>query len=95
MANFGSDPLAIRLTGACLAAVFLYSAVTKALDRRAAVAEFADIGIPFATVALPAVVALQLLGGVALVIGVLDRIAAPTLAAFTVAAALACHRFDG
>lgn len=95
LANVGSDPLVIRLIGACLAAVFLHSAVTKALDRRAAVSEFADTGIQFAPVALPAVIALQLFGSVALLAGVFDRVAALALAVFTIAATLVGHRVAG
>jgi len=76
-----------------LAAVFLFSGTVKALDWQGAIGEFEQIGVPFAPVAVAATVAVQLLAGLAIVIGGQVRAATAALAAFTVAATLIGHPF--
>jgi putative oxidoreductase len=76
-----------------LAAVFLYSGAVKLTGWRAAIAEFDLLGMPVPDLAVPAVVAVQLLGGFAMVLGWRFRAAAAVLAAFTVAATLIGHPF--
>lgn len=90
-----ADPADAALLAArlCLGAVFLYSGATKALDFSGAVAEFAALGLPLTAAAVLATVAVQLAGGLGVVLGLHARAAALLLAAFTVAATLIGHRF--
>ncbi|RWI54766.1 MAG: DoxX family protein [Mesorhizobium sp.] len=82
--------LIVRL---CLAAVFLFSGITKAMDWQGALAEFGSIGLPAPALAVTATAAVQVLAGLAVAIGWRARLAALTLAGFTVVATLIGHPF--
>lgn len=82
--------LAARL---CLAAVFLYSGVTKLIFWSAGIEEFAALGLPMPTLVLAATIALQTGAGLALALGWQSKPAALALAAFTVVATLIGHPF--
>lgn len=60
--------------------MFASGAVRKLADTGAFAATFRDSGIPFADVLAPVVAVLELLGGVALAIGVVTRVSAAVLA---------------
>lgn len=77
----------------CLATVFLYSGAVKALDWEAAVAEFVQLGLPIPSLAVATTIAVQLLAGLAVVVGLQVPLAAMVLAAFTVTATLIGHPF--
>lgn len=76
-----------------LAALFVYSAVTKLRDWPAGLAEVRALGLPAPALALAGTVALQLGGGAMLAAGWQARWAAAALAAFTLAASLLAHPF--
>ncbi|MGF1632126.1 MAG: DoxX family protein [Kiloniellaceae bacterium] len=76
-----------------LAAVFLYSGVVKLVGWQVAISEFELLGVPLPAVAVAAMVAVQLLGGLAIALGWQFRAAAAALAAFTVVATLIGHPF--
>ena len=72
-----------------IAAMFIDAGVPKISAFAATQAYMASAGVPGAL--LPAVIALEVLGGVALILGYRTRIVAMAMAAFTVFAALLFH----
>lgn len=83
-------PLAARI---CLSAVFLYSGLTKLLDLPAAYQEVVGLGLPFPWAALAVTLAVQLAGGLMVLLGWHARLGAFILAAFTIVATLWAHGF--
>jgi putative oxidoreductase len=75
----------------CLSAIFLISAVEKLMAPAAVVADIESVGLPFAWLGFSVAVAIELLGGLALVTGYALRWGAGILAAFTVVAGLIFH----
>lgn len=75
----------------CLAAVFLYSGLDKLVNWPGAVAEAQGLGLPLPAFAMAATVAVQLTGGLAVLLGAFARIGAALLLVFTVAATLLAH----
>ena len=86
-------PYGTLLARVLLAAVFLYSGQDKLRHWKAAVSEVAEIGLPWPRLFAGATIALQLLGGLAVLSGVGAALGAAMLAAFTIAATLLGHRF--
>lgn len=78
---------------AMLAAVFLFSGITKAFMPDQAVAEFAALGLPVPEVVVAAVALFQLGAGALLLFGLWVVPAALALAGFTLAATLIGHPF--
>lgn len=76
-----------------LAAPFAVSGVTKLLGFEGTVAEVAGMGLPLPSLFAAGTVALQLLGSLAIVTGVLAGVGALALAGFTVVATLLAHAF--
>ena len=76
-----------------LAAVFLVSAVHKAVWYRRAVVEFRQAGIPLIPITLPATIVLHTFAPVAIIAGVYVVEAALALALFTIAATVKVHNF--
>ena len=72
-----------------IAAMFIDAGVPKIGAFAATQAYMASAGVPGAL--LPAVIALEVLGGIALILGYRTRIVAMAMAAFTVLAALLFH----
>lgn len=72
-----------------LAAIFLVSGVSKISTYAATAGYMATAGVP--TVLLPAVIALELGGSIAIVLGWQTRVAALALAAFSVIAGIVFH----
>lgn len=56
---------------------------------------FEGMGVPMAAVAAPAVSVIEFVGGIALALGVLTRLAAPALAVVMLGATLLVHRPNG
>jgi putative oxidoreductase len=86
----GAVFLAARL---CLAAVFLYSGVTKLLSWSGAIEEFAALGLPMPALVLAATIVVQCGAAMAVAVGWRSGPAALALAAFTVAATVVGHPF--
>jgi putative oxidoreductase len=81
-------PLAGRVL---LSAIFLLSGVSKISAPAATLAYISSVGLPFAHLGLAIAVLVEVVGGVALVLGYRTRLVAAVLALFTVATALAFH----
>ena len=73
-----------------LAAIFIVAGLNKIGAYAGTQAYMEAFGVP--GILLPAVIALELAGGIAILIGAQTRIVAVLLAAFTLAAALLFHR---
>jgi putative oxidoreductase len=76
-----------------IALIFLWSGVGKFLASEGATAYMQQFGVPFAAVLVWAVIALELGGGLALVLGWRTRLTAAALALFTLVAAVIFHAF--
>ena len=78
-----------------LAAIFVFSGIGKALAPAGTIGYIESSGLPFATLALAAAVAIELGGGVMLALGIKTRLVAAALAAFSVVTALVFHHALG
>lgn len=76
-----------------VAALFLQSGFTKPFAWQAALDEIAGFGMPRSAIVLGSAVALQLLGGIALVLGLFTRTSAFLLLAFMIPATFYVHGF--
>ena len=88
----GSTTSAAILVGRILlAAMFVLAGFAKLTDIAGTAGWFGSIGLPAPTIVAVLVGLLELVGGLAIVVGFQTRIAALALAAFTVAATLIAH----
>ena len=78
---------------ALMALIFLVAGMRKLLAWGATVGYFNKLGVPLPEVALALTVALEIGGGIALVLGWRLRLAAGVMGAFTLASALIAHAF--
>jgi putative oxidoreductase len=76
----------------CLSAVFLFSGFSKLFDTTSSLAEMQAFGLP-PQLALVGTVTVQILAGLAVLLGSASRLGALILAAFTAAATLVGHQF--
>jgi len=76
---------------ALLAAIFLFSVVGKLQAPAGTIGYIASAGLPFPQVGYALAVLIELVGGVALLVGYRTRIAAGALALFSLAAAAGFH----
>jgi putative oxidoreductase len=83
------DKLADLTGRSCLAAIFLLSGISKLGQYTSTQSYMAASGVPEAL--LPLVILLEVIGGLAIILGWQTRIAALLLAGFTVAAGLLFH----
>lgn len=74
-----------------LAAIFILSGASKLADPAGTIGYIASAGLPLPQLAFVGAAAVELLGGLALVLGYRTRYAALALAFFSLAAALAFH----
>ena len=74
-----------------LAAIFILSGASKLADPAGTIGYIASAGLPFPKLAFVGAAAVELLGGLALVVGYRTRYAALALSVFSLAAALAFH----
>ena len=91
MAGLGSMQVVAFAGRLCLSAIFLISGVGKLRSPAAVVAEIESASLPFPWFGLWMAIAIELLGGVALVAGSGVRWAAALLAMFTLVAGLIFH----
>jgi putative oxidoreductase len=77
-----------------IAALFLVSGVNKALGFAGFASLVEQLGVPMATAAAAATVALEIIGGIAILVGAYARYAALALAAFVVVATVLVHRTE-
>lgn len=78
-----------------LSAIFLSSGLAKITGFSGTVGYVASGGVPFPELALTIAILVELLGGIAVLIGFQTRLAALALAGFTVAAAVLFHAYWG
>jgi putative oxidoreductase len=83
----------IFLARVALAVLFLWGAAMKGLGYASFVGYLQARGVPFVTFAAPLVVAIELLGGIFLVVGFRIRAVGLILAIYTVATAILGHDF--
>ena len=76
-----------------LSAVFLYSGQDKLRHWRSGVDEVGELGLPFPPLFVAATIAVQLVGGLSVTLGVAAPLGAIILAGFTIIATLLGHRF--
>lgn len=76
-----------------IAALFLPAGLNKLMGVEGTAGYFASLGLPAVAVLVWAVIAVELLGGIALLIGFQTRIVAILLAVFTLVASIAGHAF--
>ncbi|MDB6443749.1 MULTISPECIES: DoxX family protein [Pseudomonas] len=74
-----------------LSAIFLLSGVSKIGASAGMVAYIESVGLPFPSLALAIAILVEVVGGVALILGYRTRLVAAGLALFSVATALAFH----
>jgi putative oxidoreductase len=85
---------ALNLMGRILlAALFLPAGLSKLSGFEGTVGYIASVGLPFASVAAAAAIAVEILGSVALLVGFQTRVAAAVLAVFTTVASFFFHAF--
>jgi putative oxidoreductase len=88
----GTGGSALLLLGrVLLSAMFILAGFSKLAAIGGTAGWFASIGLPFPTLVTVLVGLLELVGGLAILVGFQTRIAALALAAFTVAATLIAH----
>lgn len=83
----------LALARLALVAPFLTSGIAKLIDPTGATAEMQQFGLTPAGLFAGAVIAMQLAGGIAVLIGRCTVVAAGVLALFTLAATLLAHPF--
>jgi putative oxidoreductase len=92
MQRTASD-LALLLGRIALSALFIPAAVRKLTDLASFTASLQKQGLPYADVLAPIGAGVELLGGIAVLIGFQTRLAAVLLILFTIIATLIAHRF--
>jgi putative oxidoreductase len=78
-----------------LAMIFIFSAYGKLVAPASAIGYIQSVGLPFATLGFAIAVAIELGGGLLLVLGMKTRIVAAVLAIFSIATALVFHHAFG
>lgn len=78
-----------------MAAIFILAGINKATDPGGTIGYIASVGLPLPQVSYAGAVAVELLGGLALLVGFRTRIVALALAAFTLVTAFVFHNQIG
>lgn len=85
---------ALNLFGRILiVALFLPAGLSKLTGFEGTLGYFSSLGIPAPTLALVATIVIEIVGGIALLVGYQTRLIAIVMALFTLAAAVTCHAF--
>jgi putative oxidoreductase len=90
-ATASSNSLTILLGRILLAVIFVLSGFNKLADIAGTAGYFGSMGLPVPTVTAVVVGLIELLGGLAIVVGFQTRIVSWVLAVFTIATALVAH----
>jgi putative oxidoreductase len=87
--------LGMLIARICLSAVYLFSGIDKLIHRADSIAELNALKLPQPELLRPLVIAVQLIGGLMVLLGVHAELGALLLLGFTVLATLIAHRpFD-
>jgi len=90
--NGSSNASYVAMAGRILiAAIFLLSGFSKAADPASALGYINSVGLPFPNLALAGAIAIELIGGLALVLGYRTRLVATVLALFSLVTAFTFH----
>ena len=85
---------ALNLFGRILiVALFLPAGLSKLIGFEGTLGYFSSLGIPAPTLALAATIVIEIVGGIALLVGFKTRLVAIIMALFTLAAAVTGHAF--
>ena len=76
-----------------IAALFLPAGINKLIGMEGATGYFASLGLPAVAILIWVVIAIEILGGIALILGYHTRFVAIALAIFTVLASIVGHAF--
>ena len=76
-----------------IAALFLPAGINKLIGMEGATGYFASLGLPTVAILIWVVIAIEILGGIALILGYHTRFVAIALAIFTVLASIVGHAF--
>jgi len=76
-----------------IAALFLPAGLNKLMGMEGAMGYFTSLGLPVVTVLIWVIIAIEVLGGLALILGYKTRFVAIGLAIFTVSASIVGHAF--
>lgn len=76
-----------------MSVVFLVAGIRKAMGYAGTVSSFTALGLPGPELVAPLVIAVEIGGGIALLLGWQTQLVAIVLALFTLASALVAHRF--
>ncbi|WUR12309.1 DoxX family protein [[Empedobacter] haloabium] len=93
--NAGTNSFVPAIGRALLATIFVISAIGKIAAPEATIGYIQSVGLPFATLGLAIAIAVELGGGLLLVLGVKARAVAAVLAAFSIVTGLAFHHAIG
>lgn len=74
-----------------LAAIFLLSGVSKVTDPASALGYIGSVGLPFPKLALGIAILVEIVGGLALIVGYRTKLVATALALFSIATAVFFH----
>lgn len=88
---FASSDIAALAGRIALSAIFLLSGFSKLSDPASTIGYIQSVGLPLPTFAFVGAVALEILGGLALIAGLRTRFVAAALALFSVVTAFAFH----
>ncbi|QBE65380.1 DoxX family protein [Pseudoduganella lutea] len=95
MNAFSANAFVPAIGRVLLAAIFIFSAIGKIAAPEATIGYIQSVGLPFATLGLAIAIAVELGGGLLLVLGVKARAVAALLAVFSVVTGLAFHSAIG
>ena len=81
----------LLLSRICLSAIFLWSGINKIMNPLATQEKMSDYGMPLTSVLLVAAIALEILGGLSVLLGIKPRLGAAMLITFLIPATLIFH----
>jgi putative oxidoreductase len=91
MAGTRTEELATLIARVIMSAPFIWAGYTKLASAAGTQAYFAKLGLPVPELAWSVAVAVELLGGLALFLGIQARVVGVVLAAWCIATAIAAH----
>ncbi|GGY30578.1 DoxX family protein [Pseudoduganella albidiflava] len=95
MNAFSANSFVPAIGRVLLATIFIFSAIGKIAAPEATIAYIQSVGLPFATLGLAIAIAVELGGGLLLVLGIKARAVAALLAVFSIVTGLAFHSAIG
>ncbi len=91
MQNSPAVNLVLLFARICVAILFLVAAYNKIKGYNFFLGYFGKLGIPMPAISTPIIIAIELLGGLAMLVGFKVRVFGPILALFSIVAGLYAH----